>query len=270
MRKKAYLFGVLLLLLFMVDVFMSFSSYGGEQNVLYRNALLFVGQLVTVVCGLYAIRMYGMRSITGRSLAFFTAGFLSFLIGGAIFSYYDATLEVSPFPSLADGFILLGYPLFFTGLLLELRKKTLFLKKGMKMLIALFALLLAIVVFYFEIYIPYDMTSSLFLTAVQTAYGVGDLILIILFVFVLLLALSYAGGKMFYVWFSFFIGFILTLFGDILFGVYVNDYLAKTGINIYIDLIWRSAYVFFAFGLLLAGMLVASMQSNILRKIEKK
>lgn len=270
MRKKAYFFGLLLFLLFMVDVLVSFSGYGREQNDLYRNALLFAGQVVTVFCGLYAVRMYGMRSVIGRSLAFFTAGFLSFLIGGAIFSYYDATLEVSPFPSLADGFILLGYPLFFTGLLLELRKKTLFLQKGMKMLIALFALLLAAVVFYFQIYIPYDMTSSLFLTVVQTAYGVGDLILIIMFIFVLLLALSYKGGKMFYVWFCFFIGFILTLFGDILFGVYVNDYLAKTGINIYIDLIWRAAYVFFAFGLLLAGMLVSSMQSIIMQKIAKK
>ncbi|MDP3941384.1 MAG: hypothetical protein Q8Q49_03690 [bacterium] len=270
MKKKVYPFGILLSLLFMVDVFVSISDYGGEQNVLYRNGLLFVGQLVTVICGFYAIRMYGMRSVTGRTLAFFTTGFLSFLVGAAIFSYYDATREISPFPSLADGFILFGYPLFFTGLLLELRKKTISLGKGLQLLFVLFALLLSVVVFYFEIYIPYDMTSSFFVTAVQTAYGVADLILIILFIFVLLLALSYKGGKMFYVWFCFFVGFILTLFGDILFGVYVNDYLAKTGINIYIDLIWRSAYVFFAFGLLLAGMLVASVQSNILQKIAKK
>lgn len=92
---------------------------------------------------------------------------------------------------------------FFTGLFLELRKKTVSLGKGLKILFALFALLLSTVVFYFEIYIPYDMTSSLFVAAVQTAYGVADLILIILFIFVLLLALSYQGGKMFYVWFFF-------------------------------------------------------------------
>ncbi len=270
MRKKAYLFFVFLMLLFMVDVFISFSGYGGEQNDLYRNIFLFIGQLVTVVCGFYAIRMYGMRSVMGRSLAFFTSGFLSFLIGGALFSYYDARLTSSPFPSLADGFILLGYPLFFAGLFLELRKKSLFLQAGTKMLIAFLALLLALIVFYFEIYIPYDMTSSLFVTAVQTAYGVADLVLIILFIFVLLLALSFKGGKMFYVWFCFFIGFILTLVGDLLFGVFVNDYLSKTGINIYIDLIWRFAYVFFSFGLFLAGMVVASIQSNVMLKIAKK
>lgn len=68
----------------------------------------------------------------------------------------------------------------------------------------------------------------------------------------------------------FFIGFILTLVGDILFGVFVNEYLEKNGVNIYIDLIWRSAYVFFAFGLLIAGMVVSSVQSNILQKISKK
>lgn len=270
MRKKAYLFFVLLLLLFSADMSVSFSGYGGAQNDLYRNLFLFVGQLVTVACGFYAIRMYGMRSVTGRSLAFFTAGFLSFLIGGALFSYYDARLTVSPFPSPADGFILLGYPLFFVGLFLELRKKSLFLQTGTKMLMSFFALLLAVIVFYFEIYVPYDMTSSLFVTAVQTAYGVADLVLIMLFVYVLLLALSFKGGKMFYVWFCFFIGFILTLLGDILFGVFVSDYLTKTGIHIYIDLIWRFAYVFFSFGLLLAGMVVASIQSNVMMKITKK
>jgi hypothetical protein len=57
------------------------------------------------------------------------------------------------------------------------------------------------------------------------------------------------------------------LLADILFGVYAKQYTDKTGINIFIDLIWRFGYVFSAYGFLSAGMLVEQIQTKIRMKL---
>src|SRR4051812_16272214 len=126
--KKNILIFTLLLALFGVDFLVSVFHIGYERNDLLRNILFGVGQLVTVLAGIYAVSMFGLKATTGRSLAFFTAGLFLWLIGGVVFAAYDAFGETPVFPSIADIIILLGYPLLFAGFLNEIRSGKVMLK----------------------------------------------------------------------------------------------------------------------------------------------
>jgi hypothetical protein len=265
---KKYFIPSVILGFFVLDVLVSITHFGNTANDLYRNILLGVGQLIAIFAGVYSVRVLGLKNPTGKSVMFFTLGLVSSFLGSSIFAFYDFTSGNVEFPSIADVFILCGYPLFFIGLLSQIKSEQIHLTRSNGLLLLLFSSLLALVVVYFGIILPFDPVAPFMVNFVQACYGIVDLILIIVFVFVLLLAFDYKGGKFFYPWFYIFIGVLITLFGDIMFGIFVKDYTAKSGINIIIDLVWRLSYVFYAYGLFRLGSIILDVQKNILQRMQ--
>lgn len=267
--KKYILLFILLLFIFSIDIFAAVSGIGGSQNDLLRNVLFGLGQLVAIAGGVYALRKFGRSAVSEKLLGLISSGLFLWFIGSSIFTYYDAVSSTPPFPSIADVFVLVGYPMIFLGLLLEMRAGKVMLSRSVKILFAMLVVLLSVVVIYFEIFLAYDPSLGLLANATQACYGIADLVLIISCLFVLILAIDYRGGKMFLPWLAIFLGVSVQLVADILFGIYITEYIEKSGINIVIDLIWRFGYVFFAFGLFSVGMIIEDIQSSIRQKLPK-
>jgi hypothetical protein len=265
--KRNILAWILLLALFGLDFMVGLFRLGGMENDAIRNVLFGLGQLIAVLAGIYAVTMFGLKSVTGRSIAYITVGIFLWLVGGAVFAVNDAVGNSPGFPSIADAIILLGYPLFFIGFFNEMHSGKIPLRGKRQLFLYCVGIALAVIVTYFEILLPFDPSAGFLVNAVQTCYGIADLVLIFCSVIVLLVTIDYQGGKIFYSWLSIFVGVVIQLLADILFGVYAKQYTDKTGINIFIDLIWRFGYVFSAYGFLSAGMLVEQIQTKIRMKL---
>lgn len=253
---------------YVLNVMLSLTHFGGSANDQFQNVFLGICQLIAVLSGIYSVRILGIKNPTGKAILFFSLGIFVNFIGSSIFAYNDFTSGQGEFPSMADAIILCAYPLFFIGLLTQLRSGLVQISKSNKLLLTLFSLLLGVVVVYFGVILPFDPAAPFLVNFVQTCYGIVDLILILVFVFVLLLAFDYKGGKLFYPWFYIFIGVLITLLADILFAIFTKEYLAKTSIQTFINLIWCLAYVFYAYGLFKFGVIITEVQKNILLKME--
>jgi len=88
---------------------------GGLAASLTYNAIgLFSGVAILV-----AVRLH--RPQRPRMWYWFAAGQITWVIGDVIFEYYQYVLHVEPYPSLADVFYLVAYPMLVVGLLLLVR-----------------------------------------------------------------------------------------------------------------------------------------------------
>ena len=181
-----------------------------------------------------------------------TLAFACLTIGEIIWFVYKNILGIDPFPSIADVFFLLGYPLILAGLYLEFKKAQIQLHQIKKSLIALslsLTLVLSIIVLYFGIYLAYDPSVDLLSNIIAMSYGVVDLILIISSLFALLMVHAYLGGKFSAFWITVILGFLLFLVG-ILFAIYNIPYTEDIKPYTYIDLIWTAGYLFLTYGML--------------------
>lgn len=261
-KQKLIIFFIILL--FGVDLLVISFNIGGVFFEPLRNTLYAGGQLLSIIGGIYAVNKFGIKNKTGKTLLFFTLGLMLWLAGGAIFAITDFLKGVVTFPSIADGIIFIGYALILIALIHEVRSRQILLTRVHKLLLSLVVILTALIVFYLNVYVIFDPATPLLITAATVIYSFADIILVSALILVLILANGYSGGKLFYPWFYLFIGMVLTLFADVLFSIYIEDYLGKTGINVGIDVIWRLAYVFFAIGLFKLGFVIANIQKNIL------
>lgn len=268
MNKKIILFGAIGL--YLIDVVVALLNIGGEGNSSLINLFLGIFQLAAIFSGLYSVSVLGLRNPIGKAVLFFSLGLVVTFIGSSIFAYYHFTSGDIGFPSFADLFILLGYPLLLLGLFIQMRFVNVLISRSKKIFLSLITLFLAAVIVYFGILLPFDLTAPLMVNFVQTLYGIADLVLVTAFVFVLVLAFEYRGGKFFYPWLFVFLGVLSTLCGDILFAILTNEYFVNASIRSLIDMFWAGAYVFYVYGLLNLGLIVASLQSDILKKIQKE
>lgn len=243
------------LFLFLLAFILISISYvlGTERHAVLNQALLLIFPIFATFSGLLATKIYGLKSITGKSLLSITLGFACLALGEIIWFFYKNILGIDPFPSIADVFFLLGYPLILAGLYLEFKKSQIQLHQIKKSLIVLslsLTLTLSIIVLYFGIYLAYDPSVGLLANIIAMSYGVVDLILIIISLFALLIVHAYRGGKFSTFWITTILGILLFLAGDILFAIYNIPYTADIKPYIYIDLIWIAGYLSLAYGML--------------------
>ena len=91
---------------------------GAFKDSFYYNAVGLSG-VVAIVLG---VRKY--RPDRALPWYLFAGGQLLLVVGDVEFSVYEHVLKTSPFPSVADGFYLSGYPLLAVGLLLLIRSRS--------------------------------------------------------------------------------------------------------------------------------------------------
>lgn len=249
MNKRTIL--VIAFLLFSVETIALYWFKFGFDNILLRELLYLVPPFFAMVAGIVALFTFGFANARSLTFILLTAGVSYWFFGELLFAYYQYILHVDSYPSAADFFYVLAYPMFFAGLINEIRiaqinwkgisKPTLF-------LLTLVGLLLGVIVGYFGIYQAYAPDEPLLSNLVAIGYGVGDLLLVLITILLLVLVWEFRGGKMSKVWLLLFGALIMTLVADILFARFSNEYTMQVWFyKSLLDSFWMAGYLFFAF-----------------------
>lgn len=221
--------------------------------------------LTAAVCGIFAIKVYNLNNPHAKAIAFMSLGVFFWFLGDFIWAIFEYFLNISPFPSVADFFYLLAYPLLLVGLTVELKSNVLKFSWTKILLGVVIAVLLGILVIYFGVIKAYAPEESLVNNVIAMAYGIGDLILIIFGMAVLGVAIGYQKGKLFFPWISIVCGFCLILLADILFAVYREQYESYLGLFRNIDLGWISGFLLIAFGFYGIGETLKEAKKKLLK-----
>ena len=253
----------LVFIAFFVAVVATYLS--GDYESLVVQLWNLIPPLLAAVCGIFAVKIYNLNNPHAKAIALMALGVFFWFLGDFIWAIFEYFLNKSPFPSVADLFYLLAYPLLLIGLIIELRSNVLKFNLTKILLGTVIAIVLGIIVVYFGVIKAYAPEESLVNNAIAMAYGIGDLILIIFGMAVLGVAIGYHKGKLFFPWISIVCGFCLILLADILFAVYREEYESFLGLFRNIDLGWISGFLFIAFGFYSIGKTLKEAKNKLLK-----
>jgi hypothetical protein len=211
--------------------------------------------------------MFGLRNERALTLLCLTVGMGYWFLGEVIFNYYQYTLNIDPFPSIADVFYLFAYPYLLIGLLNEIKISNVNwrrIHKSMFFLLGMTAVFLIAIVSYFGIYQAYNPLETFLTNAIAMGYGVGDVLLILASMLVLILAWEFRGGKLSRVWVILFFSFVSILVADILFAIYVEQYeMLDWFYKSLLDSFWMISYLLFALALFEFGFSIQDIYQKI-------
>ncbi len=228
--------------------------------------------IVAVFAGTYSLVEYGLHAPKSLTLLYLTLGIGCWFIGESIWTFYEIS-GTNPFPSIADMFYILGYPLMLAAFLQEIIAAKVNwngVSKSLLFLLTLVSILLGLAVGYFGIFVAYSPTVPLFNNVVAMGYGIGDLVLIVTSMALLILAWEYRGGELSGIWMSLFCSFVLVLCADLAFILF-NSMYDKVGIiRSLTDSIFILSYLLFAYALLNYGFTLQQAQTYLKEKTPKK
>lgn len=234
----------------------------------FQGILFLIPPLLATLFGLYAASTYKLENIHGKSMAFLALGMACFFIGETLFFMYQYVFHKMPFPSVADVFYLLAYPMILIGLLIEVRmhkpRLSEFNKSALAIMGGVLAVLIAVVT-YFGIYKAYDPDAAFFANWIAASYGIGDIIILIPAMYVLKLAFDYKGGKLFNSWILIFFAMLFMLSGDILFATYSTQYSAGAWPYTLIDLLWVASYLLFAYSFYYTASVLRELRKKLIK-----
>lgn len=225
---------------------------GEQMSIPLRDVVYLVSPLLATMFGFWAVSIFGSRSLYSFTLLFLSFGMGCKFIGEILWFIFDNLLHVSPFPSAADYFFLLSYPLFAVAFILALKHSHVNWKSFSRLilfLLGLNGLWITVLVGYFDVYLAFDPAVSMLENVVAIGYGVADLVLLLICLFLLVLAWEYRAGRIVKTWRYLFIGFLVTLAADVLFAIFHDAY--GQGVIIYlniIDSLWIMGYLCVALG----------------------
>lgn len=224
---------------------------GGSSHALLTNGLFLLPPALASLTGLGAAAIYGFSNPHGRTHLLLSLGFIAWFIGEVIWFYLRVILNVDPYPSAADIFYLVGYPLLFAGLFNELRQQKISLKDFdpfVRIVLGFAAVIVGFLVFYFGVFQAFDPSVTVMENLITMSYGLGDLVLIVPAVLILKTTLDYQKGKLFSPWMYLFAGLFLTLVADVLYAVFNDLYSSSVWPYTLIDLFWIAGYLSLAYG----------------------
>lgn len=167
------------------------------SNVLISNILFIVLNLISVICLWYASVSSRERSKRlSNAWLLIALSQLAFMLGDVLWFVYESVLFIEPFPSFADVFYLLCYPLLLLGIFLIPTDKTSKMDGAKKWLDAVIVFLAAAMVFWITTIIPLtvDLQENTFVIQFLTlAYPAGD---IMLFAALLIILYKNPGGRL--------------------------------------------------------------------------
>ncbi|HEY5442861.1 MAG TPA: hypothetical protein VIJ68_04945 [Candidatus Saccharimonadales bacterium] len=237
-----------------------------RSDQLLGHSLSLIPPFLAVICGLHAVRTYGLANVQGKSMALLTAGLTCFFIGELLFFLFQFVFHTSPFPSVADIFYLAAYPLLFAGLLKEISLHTFNWRRFNKFVLVIMVLLLLSLIFivmYFGVFLAYNPGDPLINNVIAIAYGIGDLLLIVPSLLTLNATLDYRGGAMFNTWGLILLALLLMMSGDIMFAIYNNKYAALDWPYTLIDLVWIASYLCFAYSFFYTDATIDELQLKL-------
>lgn len=181
------------------------------------------------------------QGIHGKAWIFFAASMTSWFVAEMIWFGYDMILNIDPFPSLADYFYILGYPIFFAFSILYLKpvwagitKKILILACGISFTLIIPGIMIGLDAFSGDI-------DDEFVFAM--IYPIADSLVLVPAITAVILFLN---GRVNFMWTSSLIGILFLGAADVGFMTLEFEDAYYTGHPIEIIFLW--AYLFLMFG----------------------
>lgn len=238
-----------LIFLYVASACVYIFKIGGIYNEFLRNIIYLSFPLIAAIAGICVVKIYGIKNNHGKSFLFMTFGLLLWLMGEGTWVIIEYWLKTEIYPSVGDVFFLLGYVMIFVAFLREIKISKISLKPLKSIVFIICSLIIASLVFYFEIFLVYNQNVAFWENFFNLFYGVGDLLLILSVLFILLQTFEFWKGNLFWPWLSIFLGFAFYLLADIIYSIYLKQYISIIWIYRQIDLLWMAGYLLISCGL---------------------
>jgi hypothetical protein len=265
MKIRAIIF-----LTFFLAVAAAYFLWFTEVPLVSDGTLYLVAPVAAALIALYVSRIYRFNSANGRAQLLIAAGLACWGIAEIITYVLNNIIpEANTFPSLANFFLLLAFPIFGAGIYQGYTTAGVKLKQVNRSLLFTVlsaSIVLTILVAYFGVNLVYDPESDLLSNIVTVSTGLGDLVLIILSMLTILVASEYKGGKLASFWKTMASGFFLFLVADIMFAMHGNEY-TEDMYEVVMELAWIGAYLLLAYGVLENYIHLSAVQKNIKAKL---
>jgi hypothetical protein len=257
LRNRIYIFFIILVALtFLPKLFVADSTL--YTRFLTERALIYIGSL-TKLLFLFLGFFFASRA-AGRFEAenpvqsawrFLGWGFLSYFVAQSILAVYQFVLHIAaPFPSFGDFFFLLAMLLWLISLGLFVRAYTQagFLEGGTKrfVFVAVVGTLLLVGLGYSVLIPVLETQASIGEKALNIAYPVSDIVLLIPVLVLLQMAFKLSGGQLWRVWMGLLLGFVFLTVGDIAFAYF--SILDQAYLDPLIDVLYAFSYIFASWG----------------------
>lgn len=229
---------------------------------LFINTVRLIPSFFAFFAGLYTVNVFGMKSSRGRAFAFLTAGILCWLVRDIAWVGMHSHAEAFSFTRIIDIIHLLGYILFAIGFYIEYKNgKVVWNLKKVLMFLFLLVVLVYFVFGHGMLHI-YDETNGLIDNLFFLAFGLGEIILVLLCALILMIAFEYRKGKMFIPWIFIFWGLVFNIVGHILFDMFYEYYEGGMKFFQYISMFWLVFYEFWFYGIILIGIEIKTIQDK--------
>jgi hypothetical protein len=233
---------ILLIILGLAILFQTYVNLAPDkdQTEYVMAAVSIVNPLIASIAAFFVVKRYGTSIVFGKAYAALGAGLFMLFLGEVIWYYFVFVLKVEPFPSIADVFFYLFYPLSMVHIILNVR----FFQTKISLLNKFWICIIPAV-----IVIGY---SSLALSEIGEAnfdfyYGVVFVSSTsIVLALALLGAIVFRGGALGIVWVLLLLGILLTSVGDIWY--FHLELFDAYGPGHPVELLWYTGYwtIFYA------------------------
>ena len=249
MKKfKIVLFSALVFMLFEVSVY-GFRLLKGHNHVVFADISAVIAATIAFGALSHLLIGYKRQGPIDKSVYkwfYLAIGVLLYSLGELTWMIYEAVLSKDPYPSVADGFWLLGYIPLFIGLLYAVRETRVSFFSARTPLLCLVAGTIIAVSFVFLMRPILASTEiSLLEKSFDLAYPLLDLFLIIP---TLTILIFYERGLLGKPWLFILSGFLCFTIGDSLFSYFSWIGLFEQYPYRMIDLLWLAGYLAIALG----------------------
>ncbi len=265
---KTKRFGWLALALYLVYVAFYFLQFPHVVHPSFTSYIYLFTPAIAVISGIRTVGIFQLKSAPGQVIGLLALGLFLWLIGEVLFFIFQFIAHTNPFPSAADIFYILAYPILLLGLIKEIKIYGVKLQIENKLLVLLGSLLiitLAIIIGYFDILKAYDSSAPLLNNLIAMGYGVGDFILIIPTFYILRLVMDLKGGQLFYPWMMIMFALFFIMAGDVLFALFNTQYKQYIPAYTLIDLTFIAGYLLFAYSFYFIGSTVEQIPDSKLK-----
>ena len=205
-----------------------FASTALDSRVFADHALLVAGGwtklLALVVAAVFAHRstaLLGEHNAARLPWGLLAAGLTAYSLGQATLVYFQTFRLVTPFPSIADVWFLISYPLLIAGVVTFIAA---YARSGFPMegtAAALLLLVAAAAAVSWPLLAPIARSADAPLAKMlNIVYPALDLVLLVPVVVLLRITSRFRGGAVWHIWCALLAGFVFTAVGDILFAYF--------------------------------------------------
>ena len=219
------------------------TSFGKETVKIISDYMYVVITGIFVILAATITLRFRHTGSHGKAWIFFLGTAVAWFLAETTWTIYELVYEQNPFPSLADVFYVIGYPLFFGFLFYYLKPVRKAITK--KMLITSIIISSAIAIPSIYMSLSFDPSTPILENTLSTIYPIEDAII---FVPSLIGIALFFRGEVNFTWSLVCIGIFCFIMGDLGFeyAEFTDTY--YTGHPVDIVLMW--AYILFSFGIL--------------------